>query len=82
MSKKSFIIILILSVIVTYGAALVYDLMFGSILSGEGGVPFKFTSGSLFGGSSTNYLMLILDIVFWFFIIWIIWQVFTRILKR
>lgn len=82
MSKKSFIIILILSAVVTYGAALIDVLIGGSILSGQSGIPFRFGSSSLFGGSSINYTMLFLDIIFWFVIIWVVWKIIQKVLIR
>lgn len=72
MSIKSFFIILVLSVVVTYGVAFVEGLIGGHFLS-YGGFPFRFASGSFLGGS-TDYLMLILDIVFWFAVIFILWK--------
>lgn len=81
MSIKSFLIILVLSVVVTYGASIVIDLLKGgSVIAGPGGFPFVFTSGGgLLSTPTTNYPMLILDIVFWFVMIFIIWKlVFKR----
>ncbi len=44
MSKKAFIVILILSVVVTYGAAFVEGLMGNQFLA-YGGIRFRFASG-------------------------------------
>lgn len=77
MSKKSFIVILILSVVVTYGVAFVEGLIGGHFLA-YGGVPFRFASGSFLGGSTDN-LMLILDIAFWFVVIWLALKVISKI---
>lgn len=82
MSKKLFLIILVLSVVVTYGVSITSDLISGSIIAGNSGFPFKFASGSLFGEGSTNYLMLILDIIFWFVVIWVVWKLIMKQLKR
>lgn len=76
-SPKAFAVILVLSVVVTYGAAFVEGLMGGHFLA-YGGVPFKFASGSFLGGSTDN-LMLVLDIAFWFVVIWIIWKALQKI---
>ncbi len=65
MSKKSFVIILVLSVITTYVIAILNDLISGSLVGGKGGLPLKFASGS-----STDGTLLILDIVFWLIVIW------------
>lgn len=82
MSKKAFIIILVLSLVVTYGASIVEALLNGSILMGQSGWPLRFGYSSFFGGSSINYVMLILDIVFWFFIIWLVWFGIKRLINR
>lgn len=77
MTKKSFVVILILSVIVTYGVAILDDLIRGSLISGKGGLPFRFASGS-----STDGLLLTLDIMFWFAILWGIWKALPKLFKR
>lgn len=79
MSIKSFVVILVLSIVVTYGVA-----MFGFVTENiriSDGFPLAFTKFN-FLGSSTNYLALMIDIVFWFFVIWVIWKVFKKILGR
>lgn len=77
MSKKSLVIILILSVVVTYGVAFVEGLA-GNHFLAYGGIPFRFASGSFLGGSTDN-LMLILDIAFWFVVIWVVWKVISKV---
>lgn len=79
MTKKSFIIILILSVISTYIAAFIDALISNTLLGGSAGLPFKFASGTLFGEASTNYLTLFLNIAFWFMVIWGIWKLIKRV---
>ncbi len=71
MSKKVFVVILVLSVVVTYGAAFVDDVINPS--KNPTGFPFGFASFNFLGGS-TNSLMLIFDIVFWFVVIWGVWK--------
>lgn len=79
MSKKTLIVILVLSVVVTIGIPLIgfitnsYQVM--------SGWPFEFTGFSFLGGS-TDYAILLLDIVFWFIIIWVLWKVLQKVLKR
>ena len=80
MSKKGFVIILILSVIVTYGVAIVEGLM-GNHFLAYGGIPFRFTFGSFLGGTNNN-LMLMLDIIFWFVVIFGIWKLFRSLIKK
>lgn len=80
MSKKAFVVILVLSVVVTYGVALVDAVMNTS--ANQAGLPFKFGSYVLFGEANTNYPVLILDIAFWFVVIWIIWKTISYISGR
>jgi len=82
MSKKALVIILVLSVVVTYGIALVDVLFNQSILAGESGVPLRFDSSSLFGGGSTNYLNLLLDIIFWFLVVLAIWKLLQKVFSK
>lgn len=82
MSKKAFVVIMILSVVVTYAATLVDVLLSGSVVTGKSGFPFRFGSSSLFGGSSIDYPLLLVDIVFWFIILWIIWKVLQKVTAK
>lgn len=78
-SKKAFIVILILSLLVTYGVAFVDDSI--SPTKNPTGLPFGFASFNFLGGS-TNGLMLILDIIFWFVIILSIWKILQKIILK
>ena len=80
MTIKAFVIILVLSVVVTYGVAFVDAVMNTS--ANQAGLPFKFGSYVLFGEANTNYTGLILDIVFWFVVIWGVWKAITYLLDR
>lgn len=80
MNKKSFVIISILSVIVTYGLGIMDALVNSS--TNQAGLPFKFGSYVLFGTANTNYSILTLDIILWFFVIWGIWKIIQKISKR
>ena len=80
MSKKSAVIILVLSVVVTYGVAMVDGLRRNSFL-GDGGIPLRFARGSFLGGS-TNYFYLLIDIVLWFIVIWLVWKILQKIIKK
>lgn len=80
MSKKGLVINLILSVPVTYGVAFGEGVVGGHFLS-YGGLPFRFTSGSFLGGS-VNEIMLILDILFWFIVLLVIWKVIQKALSK
>lgn len=70
MSIKSFLVILVLSVVVTVGIPFI-DFALG--WHSTNGFPFGFSQFS-FLGSSTNYPMLILDVAFWFIVIFILWK--------
>jgi len=76
MNKKSFFIILILSVIITYGLSLIDALANSS--ANQAGLPFKFGSYALFSTASTSYSILTLDIIFWFVIVWGIWKLIQK----
>lgn len=79
MDKKVFVVILVLSVVVTYGAAFMDVLLSGSVVAGKSGIPFRFGSSSLFGGSGIDYPILLVDIVFWVFVIWGIWKLLQKV---
>ena len=78
-SKKAFLVILVLSVVVTIGIPLVgFITTTYQIMSGR---PFRFT-GFSFLGSTTNYGTLLLDIAFWFVVIWGIWKVIQKVISK
>lgn len=80
MTKKAFVVILILSVVVTYAVAIV-DASINTSAS-KSGFPFKFGSYSLFGSASTDSGLLLLDIIFWSVVLWVTWKLFVKLLKR
>ncbi|MDP3948155.1 MAG: hypothetical protein Q8P87_00420 [bacterium] len=83
MSKKSvltFVVFLVLGVVVTYGVAIVDSFMNTS--ASKSGLPFKFGSYSLFGGASTDFGLLLLNIIFWSVALWVIWKIFSKLLGR
>lgn len=85
MSKKSvltLVVFLVLGVVVTYVVAIVDALRRNSLLAGEAGLPFRFSSASLFGSESTNFLMLFTDVIFWSIVLWTVWKLFLKLLKR
>ena len=65
--------------VVTYGVAMA-DFVF-NITTGKIGMPFGFSSVSLLG-SSTDYTKFLLDIAFWFIIIWIIWKALQKMTAK
>lgn len=80
MTKKSFVVILILSVVTTYGLGIIDALTNSS--ANQAGLPFKFGFYALFGTANTNYSILIVDIFFWFVVIWGIWKVLPKLFKK
>jgi len=79
MSLKSGIIILVLSVVVTIGFTVL-----GFVTNQyqiANGIPLAFTEFS-FLGSATNYLNFILDIIFWFGLIFGIWKLIPKLLNK
>ena len=79
MTKKSFVVILILSVIVTYIAAFTDDAI--NLTKNPTGLPFGFASFNFMGGSNNNTL-LVLDIAFWFLVLWGIWKVLQKAIVK
>jgi hypothetical protein len=79
MSKKSFVVILILSTICTYGLAFVDFTL--NISKGAIGLPFGFSRFNFFG-TKTDGVMLLLDITFWFIVIWGAWKLVKKISKK
>ena len=82
MTKKSFVVILILSVVATYGATLVDALISNTLLGGEAGFPLKFSSATMFGSGNTNYLLMSLNILFWFIVLFGIWKLIKKLQKK
>lgn len=78
-SLKAFIVILILSLVVTYGASLMDSLLNSTLLAGESGFPFKYSRSTLFGRGSIDGTMMLLNIAFWFVVIWGIWKVLQKV---
>lgn len=80
MSKKAFVVILVFSVMMTYGVGITDALMNTS--ANQAGLPFKFGSYELFGTASTNYPLLLIDIAFWFVILFGIWKISLKIFRK
>ena len=78
MSKKAFLVILVLSLVLNYIALITDSILQNTFIAGDAGFPFKFSNGGITGGESTNYFLLLFDLIFWFVVVYFIW----RILKR
>jgi uncharacterized BrkB/YihY/UPF0761 family membrane protein len=79
MSKKSFIVILILSISTSILFSIIAFALGNSNLAS--GFPLMWSSFDLLG-SNTDYLALLIDIVFWFIVIWGIWKVLQRASRK
>jgi len=55
MSKKALVVILVLSVVVTYGVAFADVLKRNSFLAGEAGLPFRFSSSYFLVKAQISY---------------------------
>jgi len=79
MSIKQVIVITILSTAITILFPL-FAIVLG-LWNLSGGIPFKWTGGA-FLAPYTDYTALLLDILFWFIVIWIAWKVISSSLDR
>ncbi len=79
MSIKSFIIFLVLSVVITYGVALI-EFATGMAI-GPVGLPFGFSQFNFLGGE-TNNMNLLLDIAFWFVVLFTLKTIISNFLKH
>ena len=82
MTKRSFVVISILSLISTYIASTVSAISTGTLLAGESGFPFKDTRATLFGQGSISGPMFILNIAFWFLVILGIWKILQKVVGK
>ncbi len=76
MTKKLFVVILILSVVAMYVASIINAIATNTLIAGESGFPFKDSRATMFGTGTTNYFLMTLNTFFWFVVIWIIWKIF------
>lgn len=79
MSKKSGMIILVLSVVVTWLVKEVQGVLNFSLGGLDMGLPLTFYKCSFISSCSISYVMLLVDIVFWFVVIWFTW---AQVIKR
>ncbi len=79
MTKKSFVVILILSILISIGIPIIGFAM--NIYQVMSGWPLEFSQFN-FLGSTTDYTNLFLDIAFWFAVIWGIWKLVSKKLGR
>ena len=79
MTKKSFVVILILSIIISIFAPVIAFTLGFRFMSD--GFPLKWSTFSLLG-SNTNYNALLIDIAFWFVVIWGVWKLIQNSKKK
>ena len=82
MSKKSLFVILMLGIVLTYVSSILDAIFNETLLGGKSGFPFKYSSSTLFGGGSIDYGLMLLNIVFWFVVVWITWKLFYKVFKK
>lgn len=82
MTKKSFVVILILSVVTMYGVSIIDAVVNNTLLGGKSGFPFKDSSATMFGEGTTDYLLMALNVIFWFVVIWGIWKILLKFHKK
>ena len=79
-----YLILLVLSVIVTEVVAVI-DSIQNNTFTGGGlsGFPLQFSSSAnLFGGGRVNSTNLLLDILFWFVVLFLIWKLLKKIVFK
>jgi len=81
MTKKSFVIVLVLSIVTSYIADFIDAIVNNTLIGGRTGFPFKDSLSSGFGGTINNY-MVALNIIFWFIVIFIAWKLLLRVFKK
>lgn len=82
MSKKTFIVILVLSVVVTWITKEIMGVL-GFVLGGLNvGLPLNFYNCSFISSCNINYFYLFLDIIFWFAVIWGIWKLLPKLFGK
>lgn len=79
MSKKTFVIIGVLSVVVTYGLAIL-DFVINTSKNTVG-IPFGFSTFNFFG-AEMNSVNVSLNIIFWFIILFLIQQLINKLFGK
>ncbi len=82
MTKKSFIIIVITSFFATHIADLIESVVSNTLIGGRSGFPFKDSLSMGFEGGSSDNFMFVLNMLFWFIVIFIIWQFLQKSIDK
>ncbi|MDO8658194.1 MAG: hypothetical protein Q7K55_05615 [Candidatus Levybacteria bacterium] len=81
-TKKSFVVILILSFFTARIADFVDEVLNGTLLVGKSGFPFKDDTTTILGGGTFNNYMFALNVLFWFIVLFILWKLFQKTFKK
>lgn len=82
MGKKEFLIILVLSVVVTWVTKEVNGILNFSLGGLNAGSPLGYYKCEFISSCNIDYTFLVIDIAFWFMVIWIIWKIFRKISSK
>lgn len=82
MKLTKMFLLIILSIFVTIIVAIADAILRNQLVAGVAGFPFRFSEVALFGGGETNYLFFILDIIFWFSILLLLFKYLPKLLFR
>lgn len=82
MTKKSFVIIAILSFFTAIVADILDGVINNTLIGGKSGFPFKDSLSLGFEGGTSYTNMFILNVLFWFVVILGIWKVLPKLFKR
>ncbi len=74
--------LLILSFLLTIIVTVIDAILRNQLVAGRAGFPFRFSDMSLFGGGETNYLILSLDMFFWFFILVVMFKFIPKLFLK
>lgn len=78
-SPKAFIVILVLSVVVTWLIKEFQGILNFSLGGLNAGLPLNFYQCSFISSCNIAYELLIIDTIFWFVVIWGIWKVLQKV---
>lgn len=82
MTKRSFVVIVLLSLLVTFIADILDGLVNNTFIGGKSGFPFKDSLSMGFEGGTSYPHMFALNVIFWFVVIWGIWKLLQKASKR
>ena len=81
-SKKAFLIILGLSIVITWLTKEIGGVLNFSLGGLKAGLPLNYYQCSFISSCNTYYLQLVVDIIFWFLVIFIAWKLLGKITQK